>query len=178
MRKVCTLLWIFGWTSTQQVVDAAGSVGSMESFDNENDDKRTQQARYCILLSFITVNISRCCPLRCRGRLLRLLRCSTTRTIKLSTLERSVLFLRNLQATKSSSVCKENISKVGTIVRSLGHCPSESQLQEVKYILHLKINACPMSFQAILNFWWLARWRTLSRWVTSTWIASFPSCRG
>lgn len=32
----------------------------------------------------------RCCPLRCRVRLLRRLRCSTTRTTKLSTLERSV----------------------------------------------------------------------------------------
>ena len=34
-------------SSTQQVVDAAGSVGSiMESFDNENEDKRTQQASH------------------------------------------------------------------------------------------------------------------------------------
>ena len=48
--------------------------------------------------------------------------------------EVSLVFFTNHQATKSSSVCKENISKVGTIVRSLGHCPSESQLQEVKYI--------------------------------------------
>ena len=32
----------------------------------------------------------RCCPLRCRERLLKRLRCSTTRTTKLSTLERSV----------------------------------------------------------------------------------------
>ena len=46
-RKVGRLFRIFGPTSTQQVVDAAGSVGSiMESFDNENEDKRTQQASH------------------------------------------------------------------------------------------------------------------------------------
>ena len=120
---------------------------------------------YSFLISFITANISRCCPLRCRGRLLRLLRCSTTRTIKLSTLERSVFFFTNHQATKCSRMCKEYISKVGTIVRSLGHCPSESQLQEVKYILHWKMNACPMSFQTTFNFLPIGDWRDGGPWA-------------
>ena len=138
-------------------MDAAGSVDSMESFDNENEDKRTQQAGtifeclqpHTLLLvhasgnfvhlikavPFDIVEMFRCYPLRCRGRLLRLLRCSTMRTIKLSTFERSVLVLPEItKLPNPEESLKKNISKVGTIVRSLGHCPSESQLQEVQYI--------------------------------------------
>ena len=60
---------------------------------------------------------------------------------------------------------------MGTIVRSLGHCPSESQLQEAKVLLTI-------FFLTILLFRWSVRWRTLSRWATSTSIGSSQLCPG
>ena len=84
------------WTPLQSV--------SMESFDNENEDKRTQQASHFSFLSpplfnvhvigvfwmFYkgTISLSRCCPPRCKGRLWRLSKFLITRTIKLLMSER------------------------------------------------------------------------------------------
>ena len=51
---------------------------------------------YSNFVSFAT-KCFRFCPLRFRGRLLRLLRCLITRTIKLLTLERSIFFFKNYQ---------------------------------------------------------------------------------
>ena len=56
---------------------------------------------YSNFVSFAT-KCFRFCPLRFRGRLLRLLRCLITRTIKLLTLERSIFFFKNYQKTSRS----------------------------------------------------------------------------
>ena len=64
----------------------------MESFDNENDDKRTQQ----VLSSDVQARV----------------------------VEAFEVFDHENNKTV-------DVREVGTIVRSLGHCPMESQLQEV-----------------------------------------------
>ena len=49
-KTIGARFWISRSSSTQQVADA-GTVSSMESFDNENEDKRTQQANHSSFLS-------------------------------------------------------------------------------------------------------------------------------
>ena len=68
------------------------SLAGMESFDNENDDKRTQQ----VLSSDVQARV----------------------------VEAFEVFDHENNKTV-------DVREVGTIVRSLGHCPMESQLQEV-----------------------------------------------
>ena len=53
------------------------------------------------------------------------MRCLTTRTTKQFVTDRIQMM------NDESNIVKVDVREIGTIVRSLGHCPSESQLQEV-----------------------------------------------
>ena len=68
---------------------------------------------------------SRSCPQSFTTRWWRPSRCLTTRTTK-----QFVTVKIHVMNDESHNV-KVDVREIGTIVRSLGHCPSESQLQEV-----------------------------------------------
>ena len=130
-------------------------------------------------VSFDIVEMFRCYPLRCRGRLLRLLRCSTMRTIKLSTFERSVMVLPEITKLPNREESLKKYIKGGNhseVPWSLPQWKSAARSTVHKYSSYLVIWIfClrPIPFKnRCLTDRWLERWKTLSRWAISTSIAS------